>query len=334
MIGVDKFKEKTTQDKYLYHEATLKDEKGVDFVVRLFVGSKMGGVATMERTKAILQEFSPALIMMTGVCGGRRGEVQLGDLLVADRVFALQGKQYADGREMLDTYVGELRDQLLGFVRQLARAVPSMTTHVTRGVSKEFQRDHLLAAINKSANGLTGAELKQAATAVGINNEVAYKALLDEVRLKHKWIEMNNETKRFVLTDAGRIRIAAFEDDGLTFPQPFPDKPQQHVGPILVSNTHVRGDMTKEKWDKIASFERKVLGVEMEGTAFFEAARIFNENRKDGRNTGVVFVKGVMDFADEDKDDGFKQYAAELSAEWAHQFIVKYAAMAIGANKK
>lgn len=69
--------------------------KGLSMV--LLMPSKMGmTVAASLATRAILA-FRPKLIAMAGICGGRYGKTNLGDIVVASKVFDhTAGKHYAD----------------------------------------------------------------------------------------------------------------------------------------------------------------------------------------------------------------------------------------------
>lgn len=78
---------------------------------------------------------------------------------------------------------------------------------------------------------------------------------------------------------------------------------------MAVSPEGVREDMLPEKWAAIAGFERKVLGLEMEGAGLFYTLSVYNDELAPGQHRcEVLLVKGVMDFADPDKDDAFKLY--------------------------
>src|SRR4051812_50101706 len=47
----------------------------------------MGERVAMTRTQALITELEPGCLAMCGVCAGRRGEVALGDVIIADRVW-------------------------------------------------------------------------------------------------------------------------------------------------------------------------------------------------------------------------------------------------------
>ena len=61
----------------------------------------MGLVAAVHATEALLQEFKPRALIMTGICGGFSEQVQVGDVVVADKSWDWQaGKWTQDGTLM------------------------------------------------------------------------------------------------------------------------------------------------------------------------------------------------------------------------------------------
>ncbi len=144
-------------------------------------------------------------------------------------------------------------------------------------------------------------------------------------------ITFHNDTNKWHLTDHGKTHVKTYLNYGLQ----FPDKELlDHLtialrGPVAVSPAHVRSDMLEERWKEISKFERKVLAVEMEGAALFYAHMLYNEGLSPGQSRcEVLLVKGVMDFADPDKDDSFKEYAARASAAWVLHFLMHHAVLA------
>jgi nucleoside phosphorylase len=51
----------------------------------------MGEFHAASVATRLIQELKPSCIAMTGICAGRQGEVFLGDVIVADRVFKIDG---------------------------------------------------------------------------------------------------------------------------------------------------------------------------------------------------------------------------------------------------
>jgi nucleoside phosphorylase len=64
----------------------------------------------------------------------------------------------------------------------------------------------------------------------------------------------------------------------------------------------------------LADRERKLLGLEMEASAIGAIAHLHGVPK-------TLVMKGVMDFADLEKDDHFKLFAARASAECLLAFL-------------
>ena len=77
-----------------------------------------------------------------------------------------------------------------------------------------------------------------------------------------------------------------------------------HVGPIGTGKT-VRKD--PEIFERLAKFQRKVVGLEMEAAAIGYVAK--------QSELPSIIVKGVADYGDHDKDDSFHAFAGKASAE-------------------
>ena len=50
--------------------------------------SGMGETATAARVSALIANLNPALVVMCGICAGKRETVRLGDVIVAERVYS------------------------------------------------------------------------------------------------------------------------------------------------------------------------------------------------------------------------------------------------------
>jgi nucleoside phosphorylase len=67
----------------------------------------MGAAAAARRAATLVERLRPACLAMCGICAGKRGEVALGDVIVAGRVYSFEhGKltsaASATGEELAD----------------------------------------------------------------------------------------------------------------------------------------------------------------------------------------------------------------------------------------
>jgi tetratricopeptide (TPR) repeat protein/nucleoside phosphorylase len=89
--------------------------------------------------------------------------------------------------------------------------------------------------------------------------------------------------------------------------------PQCHIAPLASGNA-VRSD---SPFQEIALPAYKTAAIDMEGAAFYRVVSDFPETR-------ALLVKGVCDYADEDKHDCYHTYAALISATYLLCFIHEY----------
>src|SRR4051812_5133660 len=66
---------------------TFRASDGKPLRVVLTRALETGGVATASAVEPLIAQYKPSCIGMCGVCAGRRGSVELGDVIVADRLW-------------------------------------------------------------------------------------------------------------------------------------------------------------------------------------------------------------------------------------------------------
>lgn len=71
-------------DPSTYYFTHAKNKDGQAYVILLTILSEMGLTAASNSTTKIINTFSPKKIFMVGICGGVKGEVELGDLVIAN----------------------------------------------------------------------------------------------------------------------------------------------------------------------------------------------------------------------------------------------------------
>ena len=87
-----------------------------------------------------------------------------------------------------------------------------------------------------------------------------------------------------------------------------------HIGPIATGAVVLEDPKTVSS---IVSQHRETIGVEMEAYGFSYAVSIAN-----GKPVKSIVLKSVCDFANEEKNDNWQNYAAYTSAQLAFQFLV------------
>jgi nucleoside phosphorylase len=266
----------------------------------------MGGVGAVNAAAQLVQDYKVHCLAMCGVCAGRRGEVALGDVLVADRLWQYDtGKRKAEidahgqraPREQGDIDMYRIQPPEWLHAAERFQVDPTAPWLALRPRSYESQGDWILERL------LTGADpaADPAQSAMCENYDAALTRLWKRDLLRDGALE---------LTDAGRARIQrilALNRDRLPEPKPL----EIRVGPIASGNKVMED---AEIFPLLAGDVRKVLGVEMEAAAIGALA-----HARQLRHS--VIMKAVMDHADPDKSDNFKPFAARASAECLIAFL-------------
>jgi nucleoside phosphorylase len=306
--GEEAWEKFSNQNFTKYYFRDFESEQGFSFRVAAMWAHKMGATAAAALATELTRELSPRCLAMCGICAGKRDDVFLGDVLVADRVF-----RYDEGKLKVQREDKVFQPDLTTF-----NLKPKWTTAVQgminkwrpsfineRPLSIDYQSNWLLRVLAAfEQNGESHPNKHPDINRYCPNR----KAAMERLREK-EWIEKQG----FKLTIKGRQGLEESQFYSPDSPELDPDF-SIHLGPIA-TGTGVQQDPLI--FNKIAEFQRKIIGLEMEG----EAIGIVSEIQE---LDYMVFVKGVCDYADEFKDDSFRQFAAKASADFLISFLIKY----------
>jgi nucleoside phosphorylase/tetratricopeptide (TPR) repeat protein len=265
----------------------------------------MGAAQAVIAAAELIKQHDVQCLAMCGVCAGRRGDVALGDVIIADRVW-----QYGAGKRKAETVAGQRvvkeEDDI-----EMYRLHPPVWKQAAerfqvdreagwlkrRPRSYEAQGEWLLERVLRGADPVTDAQ----STVMCPDFDKAIERLWKKGWLADGTTELTEEGRKHIqrvrLLNRGKLP----EDRPLAV----------HVGPIA-SGSQVMAD--DEVFARLSASVRKVLGVEM------EAAAIGALGWAKGLPYSVV-MKAVMDHADADKSDNFKAFAARASAEVLLAFV-------------
>lgn len=265
----------------------------------------MGVMATAAAAAPLVTAYRPRCLAMCGVCAGRRGHVNLGDVIIADTLWtydtgAIVVEADDQGRSVERFKADPLTYNLSAFWKHRAETFlpAALATWVAdRPRSYEHQIDWLLARLHAGDDLPDHPDRK--------THCADYSTLIPMLR-KRGLLKPTG----LRLTPTGRATI---EDRLLLHPDglPEPDAFIVRVGPIgtgtdLVRDPHI--------FDKLSERQRKVLGLEMEAAAIGAVAHLHDIDH-------ALVMKGVMDHADLDKSDNYKPFAARASAECLIAFL-------------
>jgi nucleoside phosphorylase len=259
----------------------------------------MGAAQAVIAAAELIKEHDVQCLAMCGVCAGKRGDVALGDVIIADRVWP-----YGAGKRKAETVDGtrvvtEQEDIEMYRLHPPAWKLAAERFQVDREAgwlkrrprSYEAQGEWLLERVLCGADPVTDAQ----STVMCPDFDKAIERLWKKGWLADGTTELTEEGRKHIQ----RVRLL----NRGKLPE---DKPLAvHVGPIA-SGSQVMAD--DEVFARLSASVRKVLGVEM------EAAAIGALGWAKGLPYSVV-MKAVMDHADADKSDNFKAFAARASAE-------------------
>ncbi|MFY0567443.1 tetratricopeptide repeat protein [Archangium lansingense] len=265
----------------------------------------MGGVATASAAAALVQHYRPLCLAMCGVCAGRKGAVEQGDVIIANRLWDYDvGKLTAEIDESgkrVEHFEGEALSYLLRdtWLQKAETFIPPRERAWLSECPRPYvaQMDWMLERILKGEDPVAHPERK-----VKCANYPEVLRLL----WQRGWLQ----DEKLLLTDTGQRRIQKLlllHPDGLPEPKPF----RVHVGPLGTGSKVVRDPLI---FTRLAERERKLLGLEMEASAIGATAHQHSVPY-------MIVMKGVTDFADSDKDDHFKPFAARASAECLLAFV-------------
>lgn len=264
-------------------------------IVATWVAS-MGRESVQAVVGHLISELNPKCLAMSGICAGRRGKTQLGDVIFADRLWSYDaGKRVVENG--IEVFQGDMLQYKLSetIVQNMQR---TSTLYKNQGMAwMELKPQYSL----ETQEGWVLSQLID-------NKKPTEQDDFDEkcpdwsdviLRLRKRgYIE-----KPVKLTKAG---IEHIQDLLLLNPKGLPAEPDfsVHVAPIATGATVTEDEQI---FNNLSSYMRKVLGLDMEGSGLAASA--------DSYDIPFIFAKGVSDFADPYKDDRYRTFAARASAE-------------------
>jgi len=286
---------------------TYQTASGQPLRVALTWATRMRATTAADTAGRLLDKLGAKCVAMCGVCAGRRGRVQPGDVIIGDLLYtydagSTQIEYDEDGtkheRFQSDPDPVPLNDAW----RHRAQAFkpPSNATWIlNRPATLAAQGDWILSRLHASDDPQTHAESKQRCPAwkeaLHRLQELGYVTISKQAK-----VSLRREGKAYI----SRVLL---EHRG-TLPEPPPWK--LHIAPIATGGNVMRDP---KLFERLSSSMRKVLGVEMEAAAIASVAH--------ARSLPWLVMKGVMDHADHDKDDLLKSFAARASAECLILFL-------------
>ena len=301
----------SSQYKYSYRLSTLANENREHVNIHLSWLPRYGSNEMLLHLSHVIEEYQPCFAIMTGICAGDRQHVRLGDLIVAERVFSYDtGKMVKGEQEQIvhlhDTMTYQLHENTLQFLHSFNQWKPLVATF-SRPASKRQQRDWLLERLlsepTASVKAIPRAELEKSVP--------AWRELVQELQQGPQ--PFLSPAPERALLDKSMIEDMYYGRN--PFPFQDPAEPRCYIRP-LASGRAVRSD---NPFKDIQIPVRGAVAIDMEGDAF---VRVMETERF--RSIEWLIVKGVSDYADQDKDDSYHTYASQAAAVYALCFTKAY----------
>lgn len=273
-------------------EASFDNVTELPLTVRATWASHMGREQASALASALIQSNNVRCIAMSGICGGRRGQASLGDVIFADRLWS-----YDTGKLVVEDGVSKFEGDTLQFhpsnlwvQRMQALSVSIESWSLKRpALPLENQEDWVLLRLLKKEIPSEHPDFS--------NKCPEWPETIRRLRQK-KWIELPLN-----LTELGLSRASEL---ALLYPcnLPEPDGFEVRVAPIATGAAVIEDEGI---FPKLANNMRKVLGVDMEASALAAFGDI--------HGVPIIVAKAVSDFGDPYKDDRYRHFGAHASAQ-------------------
>jgi nucleoside phosphorylase len=258
----------------------------------------MAEAASGATAARLVSELRPRCLAMAGVCAGDRGVTELGDVVVAERVYQYQyGKRRgAKLSHDLTTYNLDPRWKIAAEDWPPAWAAdlsPGLGRPVSLACQERWARARLLDGTPAPAT-----PPERAIFCPRWDDVVARLRARGEIA-----------SRNVALTKRGRLR--AERERG----RAIEDAPARvHVGVMATGNQVIE---VEGIFDGLRRIERNTLAIEMEAFSIGMVAHL-------QRVEHMLVAKAVVDHADRDKDDAFHAFGCGLSARFVVDFLRRH----------
>ncbi len=272
---------------------------------------EMGQRSAAIRGQQLLVELDPSCLAMCGICAGYREKVGLGDIIVAERLYAYDEGKRITHKKGQEEFFHSLRSFDLEATWKmdasfLAREIDLTPLQQERPPSKEAQRKWLLhTQYAHETQGKEPPAQHPERPHTCPQWSVHIKSALAEQLLERKGRELR-------LSDKGRDAIL---EDQLLYPDGLPKDPalRIHSGAVATGSAVVEDPGI---FTRLRKYERNTIALEMEGTAIGELAQRFKKQ--------AILIKAVQDFADGSKDDAYRPFGCKASAWFLLHFLKRH----------
>lgn len=308
---------------YLYYQRIFKHTNGSNIVITATSAVDMGETQVSILATRLIADLKPKpnCLAMIGICAGNKDKVFLGDVIVADRVFKfdygklvayyqeIEGQKIRTEEISRDIKTYNFKGLWKQYINKLKKSQDWIRTVQADRPKSHYHQERWLLHQLYDYHQQPDTDNRLIVEHPERRGECAdWENIIDKLR-KLELLKADS----FELTDKG---TKAVKEERFLNPdnQLYKDKltPEVHIG-VIGTTSYVRED--PEMFNRLKNIGRKTLGVEMEGAAIGAVADI--------HEIPMIVVKSVQDYADHDKNDQFRFYAAETSARFLLEFLTK-----------
>lgn len=284
-----------TDDNWLMRGATFQAQGGKPVTVYATWMPRMGMESLAPLVPLQLNAHRPLMLAMSGICAGNREDVNLGDVILADRVWQYDVgklKESADGSAFHAD--SNTMSPSAKWVQRLQdfRINPTATWPQGRPLLPyDLQAEWLLVQLYHGHKDEVKDDPARATNCPDFGSVVQLlwkreELVEDELTLTDKG---EKKAKRLDLVSSGPVQAPMH---------------RVHVATIASGSSVVEDT---EAFSRLKKLQRKTSGFEMEASMIASIAQT--------HDIPWMVVKGVSDFGDRYKDDRYRNFAARASAE-------------------
>lgn len=313
--GEHGWKETVDRSGSTYHVREFTTEAGEPFRVAAAWSGRAGVEGVTLRTTRLVQELAPSYLATSGICTGNPGRVRVGDVVVANQVFAfryhfdedINGNLRSDEVNITSLQSFNLGKNWITEAAYKARTLSlSNELLANRPISMEAQKRWLLHAIYDH-------EMKIGPAPVAHPERRRlcpdWAQVIKELRREHWGYRDTGDLEdlpgQLVLSKSGKRKVA---DERLFHPEGLPPDPAPQIYTGLIGSSTV----PVEYRSVFAALEEQeevdpILAVDTESAALAEIARQSDRH--------LMIVKTVVDLVGDDKNDRMHAWGARAAAE-------------------
>lgn len=308
----DGWREARDRARFPYYLREFERHGGGAILVAAARAVKMGTMHSTAVATRLAGQLRPRCLAMSGICAGWRKVTFLGDVVVADRVFQydagkLKAYRSVDAEPVdeviydIETY--NLNPHWYSVVEDFSRQW-LVEFDCPRPLSYGCQERWLLNTLYE--HEMDGSCPHPADHPDRRQHCPDWVKVVEKARLGDR-IKLS---KKLSLRRGGRTYIESLR---ALHPDELPDDPplRVHLG-ALGTGTKVIVD--SEVFENLSLVNRRIIGLEMEAAAIGLVADLEDIQH-------MIVVKAVQDFADHDKDDSLRHFAAQASASFLLAFL-------------